>query len=273
MPVPRFYGRRMEGKRAIVTGAGAEGDDVSIGRAIAIALASEGAAVACVDMVAQRAEQTARALRDEGFAAHAITGDVSRYDECARIVGEAVDLLGGVDTLVNNVGISTANTEVSLEEEFWDRILAVNLKSAVAMSRSALPHMIAAGGGSITNITSIAGIRAHGTLAYGSSKAAMAHLARDISARHGRQGIRGNAVAPGHVMTPHVLKVMPPRSRDMRRKVGMLNLEGDAWDVALAVLFLASDEARFITGIELAVDGGVTETGPLYAHGMIMAPD
>jgi len=263
----------MLGKRAIVTGAGAEGDEISIGKAIAIAIASEGAAVACVDLLQERAERTAEALRSDGHQAHAVRGDVSRSDECARIVAEAAEKLGGIDTLVNNVGMATSAHEANLEDEYWDRIFAVNLKSAVAMSRNALPHMIAAGGGSITNITSIAGIRAHGTFAYGSSKAAMAQLAREISARHGRQGIRGNSVAPGHVLTPMAAKVMAPNARTMRRKVGLLGVEGDAWDVAQAVLFLASDEARFITGVELAVDGGVIETGPLFGHGLIMAPE
>ena len=123
--------------------------------------------------------------------------------------------------------------------------------------------MAANGGGSIVNISSIAGMRAMGALAYGPSKAALHQLSREIGVLHGRQGIRVNTVAPGHMMTPMAMNLLPPQMREARRKVGPLGLEGDAWDVAQAVLFLASDEARFINGVQLAVDGGVEGIAPL----------
>lgn len=260
----------MAGKRAIVTGAGSEHDEIGIGRAIAISLAREGAKVACVDLAPDRAEATCARIRDFGGESITIAGDVSRSEDCVRIVDTASAAFGGLDTLVNNVGISSPTRLASLDEAEWDRIYAINLKSAAMMSRFSLPHMIAAKGGSITNISSIAGIRAHGSLAYGTSKAALAQLSREIAALHGRDGIRANTVAPGHVLTPHVARLLPPAMREKRRKVGLLGIEGDAWDIAMAVLYLASNEARFITAVELAVDGGVTQTGPLFAHDLIM---
>jgi NAD(P)-dependent dehydrogenase (short-subunit alcohol dehydrogenase family) len=139
------------------------------------------------------------------------------------------------------------------------------------MCRYAVPAMISNGGGSIVNISSIAGIRAHGSVAYGPSKAAMAALASEITVLYGRQGIRANTVAPGHVLTPLAMSMLPAEMRTKRRAVGPLGLEGDAWDIALAVRFLASDEARFITGVHLPVDGGVTEIGPMAAHALIEA--
>lgn len=256
-----------------MTGAGSEHDEIGIGRAIAIALAGEGAKVACVDLALDRAEATCAHIRDVGGEAIAIAGDVSRTEECSRIVDVTANTFDGIDTLVNNVGISLPTRLASLDEAQWDRIYSVNLKSALMMSRFALPHMIAAHGGSITNISSIAGIRAHGSLAYGTSKAAMAQLTREIAALHGRDGIRANTVAPGHVLTPHVARLLPSDMRETRRKVGLLGIEGGAWDIAMAVLYLASDEARFVTAVELAVDGGVTQTGPLFAHDLIVRDD
>jgi NAD(P)-dependent dehydrogenase (short-subunit alcohol dehydrogenase family) len=270
MPEPKSHGQRLAGKTAIVTGAGTEGDGVGIGRAIALVLAAEGARVCCVDLDRDRAEATAAQVIEKGGQAFASSGDVSNTEDCARIVREAVDRFGRLDILVNNVGISTAVRLDTADEALWSRVFDVNLKSAMLMSKFSVPQMINGGGGSIVNISSIAGIRAHGGLAYGPSKAAMAQLAREIALMHGRDGIRANTVAPGHLMTPHAMHVLPPQAREARRKVGPLGIEGDAWDVAMAVLFLASDEARFITGVHLPVDGGVTEIGPLPAHALIM---
>lgn len=273
MPEPTLYGRRLAGKAAIVTGAGAEGDGVGIGRAIAMVLAGEGARVCCIDLDQGRADDTVSRIRDAGGDAFALSGDVSQGEACKRFVVEAATRFGRLDILVNNVGISTPTRLDTVEEALWSRIFDVNLKSVMLMSKHAVPRMAQGGGGSIVNISSIAGIRAHGSLAYGASKAAMAQLAREIAVAHGRDGIRANTVAPGHVMTPHVMHQLPPGMRETRRKVGPLGLEGDAWDVAMAVCFLASDEARFITGVLLPVDGGVTEIAPMPAHALIMEQD
>ncbi|CAN7191299.1 glucose 1-dehydrogenase [Phenylobacterium sp. LjRoot225] len=270
MPEPTRYGGRLEGKVAIVTGAGAEGEGIGIGRAIATVLAGEGARVCCADLDLARAQATAERIGRTGGAAFAVAGDVSQAGDCERLVAETVSRHGRLDVLVNNVGISPPTRLDSFDEALWSRVFDVNLKSAVLMSRYAVPAMTAGGGGAIINISSIAGMRAHGSLAYGASKAAMAQLSREIAAAYGRAGIRANTVAPGHVMTSHVEHLMAAEMRETRRKVGPLGIEGDAWDVAAAVTFLASDEARFITGVELPVDGGVTAIAPLAAHGLIM---
>lgn len=269
MPAPILTGRRLPGKAAIVTGAGAEGEAVGIGRAIALVLAGEGARVACIDLDEGRAATTADMIRRQGGQALAIAANVGQRRACADAVARAVAWLGRLDILVNNVGISPPTSLSGLDEAQWSTVMAVNLDSALWMSQQSVPHMTAGGGGAIVNISSIAGLRAHGSLAYGTSKAAMVQLAREIAVAHGRDGIRANAVAPGHVMTPHIAHRMPPGMREDRRKVGPLGIEGDAWDVAMAACFLASDEARFITGVLLPVDGGVAEIGPLPAHGLI----
>ena len=270
MPQPQIYGCRHAGKVALVAGAGTEGDGVGIGRAIAIVLGREGARVACLDIDMARAEDTASLLRDTGVEAFALDGNVSDGAVCRAAVERTVGHFGRLDILVNNVGISGAPSLAAIDEGYWTRVFDVNLKSVLLMCQAAVPTMIAGGGGSIVNISSIAGMRAYGSLAYGPSKAAMAQLSREITVLHGRDGIRANTVAPGHVMTPHAMHVLPPGLRETRRKVGPLGIEGDAWDVALAVSFLASDEARFIAGAHLAVDGGVTEIGPMVGHDFIM---
>jgi NAD(P)-dependent dehydrogenase (short-subunit alcohol dehydrogenase family) len=273
MPEPTAYRSRLNGKVAVVTGAGAEGDEIGIGRAIAYVLAREGAAVVCGDLDPVRAEATAAQITAEGGRALAVAGDVSLPASCAQLVDAAAEHFGRLDILVNNVGISAPATLASISLEQWNQTLATNLTSAMLMSKAAVPVMAAAGGGAIVNISSLAGMRAMGAIAYGPSKAAMAQLSREIGVLHGRQGIRVNTVAPGHVMTPHAMSKLPASMREERRKVGPLGIEGDAWDVALAVLFLVSDEARFINGVELAVDGGVEGIGPLVGHAFIARPD
>lgn len=269
MPQPSHYNGTLAGKVAIVTGAGAEGDGIGIGRAIATILAGEGAKVCLVDLQADRAEATRRHIEDIGGDAFVAAGDVTARQDCARFVTETVERYGRLDILVNNVGVATPVELEGEDEAAWTRVMNINLGSAMLMSRYAVPAMIRDGGGSIINISSIAGIRAHGSLAYGPSKAAMSALARELAVMYGRQGIRANTVAPGHVLTPLAMSLLPAEMRAKRRDVGPLSLEGDAWDVAWAVRYLASDEARFITGVLLPVDGGVTEIGPLPAHALI----
>jgi len=271
MPQPKNYNATMAGKVAIVTGAGAEGDGIGIGRAIAVVLAGEGAKVCLVDLDAQRAQDTLKQIESMGAEAFVISANVTLRDDCARIVEETMSRYGRLDVLVNNVGVATPVALEADDEEAWTRVLNINLTSAMLMSRYSVPAMTQNGGGSIINISSIAGIRAHGSIAYGPSKAAMAALARELTVLYGRQGIRANTVAPGHVLTPLAMSLLPEQMRVKRRNVGPLGIEGDGWDVALAVRFLASDEARFITGVHLPVDGGVTEIGPLSAHALIEA--
>lgn len=271
MPEPATWNRTLAGKTAIVTGAGTEGEGIGIGRATAVVLAGEGARVCLVDREAQRAEATRAQIEVLGGEAFITVGDVTVRDDCARFVEETVQRYGRLDILVNNVGVATPVPLDAPDEQAWSRVLNINVTSAMLMCRYAVPAMIKNGGGSIVNISSIAGIRAHGSVAYGPSKAAMAALASEITVLYGRQGIRANTVAPGHVLTPLAMSMLPAEMRTKRRDVGPLGLEGDAWDIALAVRFLASDEARFITGVHLPVDGGVTEIGPMAAHALIEA--
>ena len=271
MPEPTRYYGRLACRSAIVTGAGTEGNGVGTGRAIAVLLAGEGATVCLVDRETDRAEDTCRRIEQAGGKAFVAAGDVTSNEDCKRFVQEILDRTGRLDILVNNVGISQPVRLDDEDEVAWQRVIDVNLKSAMLMTRHAVPAMKANGGGSIINISSIAGVRAHGSVAYGPSKAAMAQFAQEIAVMHGRDGIRANTIAPGHIMTPHAMHVLPSEMRTMRRTVSPLGLEGDAWDIAMAVGFLASDESRFITGVILPVDGGVTEIGPLAAHALINA--
>lgn len=275
MPQPQKFWNRLTGKVAIVTGAGSQGNGFGTGKAIAYSFAREGAKVCLVDREAERAEETRALIAADGGEAFVHAADVTDSAACAGIVDATVKRYGRLDLLVNNVGIATGSQGADkLDEADFQRIMDVNLKSAVLMAKHAVPHLKAAGGGAIVNISSVASIFSSGSIAYASSKAGMNALTNELAILHGRDGIRVNTVAPGHIFTPMLVDifergVLPPEAREARRKVAPLGLEGDAWDVAAATLFLASDEARFITGVLLPVDGGVTRIAPLTAHDFI----
>lgn len=269
MPEPSRYFDRLAGKVAIVTGAGAEGDEIGIGRAIAYVMAREGAKVVCADLDGERARTTAEQIVSKGGQASSFAGDVTRTDDCAHLVAAAAERFGRLDILVNNVGMAIPTTLDTVTLDIWNKTFATNVTSAMLMSKFAVPVMVQGGGGAIVNISSLSAMRAMGALAYGPSKAAMAQLSREIAVLHGRDGIRVNTIAPGHMMTPHAMSKLPASMREARRKVGPLGLEGDAWDVAQAALFIASDEARFINGVHLAVDGGVEGIAPLVGHAFV----
>jgi NAD(P)-dependent dehydrogenase (short-subunit alcohol dehydrogenase family) len=258
-------GRRLAGKRAFVTGAGTApaGDLLGIGEAIAVLFAAQGASVAVVDVSAERAAATLALVRDVGGDAVATVGDLTTVAENARCIQEAVDAFGGLDVVVNCVALSTgAGSPADVDLETWDRVMAVNLHAAVLTTRHAIPHLRAAGGGSIVNISSIAANRGFGSGAYAASKAALGGLTRDWAYLHGRDHIRVNAILPGHVFTP-MGDQGGPQLRERRRRAGLLPTEGVAWDVAWPAVFLASDESRWITGVELPVDAGTTSTTAL----------
>lgn len=269
MPEPVTFHNRLGDRVALVTGAGAEGDEIGIGRAIALQLAGEGAKLGCLDLDLDRAEATAQMINSRGGQAIALGGDVTRMADCDRVVAAVQDAFGTIDVLVNNVGIAAPLTLDTMDLGLWNKIIDTNLTAAMLMCRAAIPAMAQQGRGSIINISSIAGIRAMGSLAYGSSKAALAHLSRELALMHGRQGIRVNTIAPGHMATPMAMRLLPTEMQEKRRKVGPLGIDGDAWDIARAVLFLASDDARFITGAELPVDGGVTIIAPLAGAALL----
>jgi NAD(P)-dependent dehydrogenase (short-subunit alcohol dehydrogenase family) len=257
-------GRRLAGTRAIVTGAGTapDGDPVGIGEAIAVLFAVQGARVAIADISRERAEATLRLVEQVGGDATVTVGDVTDADDNARCVQEAVEAFGGLDTVVNNAALSVGGgSPVDVDLDTWNHVMAVNLHGAFLTARHAIPHLRAAGAGSIVNISSIAAVRGTGGGAYAASKAAMNGLTRDWAHVHGRESIRVNCILPGHVYAPMVASVSEA-ARGMRRRANLLPIEGTAWDVAWPAVFLASDEARWITGVELVVDAGTTSSTP-----------
>ena len=264
---------RVEGKIAIVTGAGSTpGPGVGTGKATAVVLAREGASVLLVDLHPERAEETLQMISGEGGKAQVFAADVTRAAGCEAMVRAAVDAFGTVDILVNNVGLAQLGTVVDTSEEAWDRALDVNLRSAFLASKYAVPVMAEKGAGSIVNIASISALRGDGTVAYSAAKGGLIAMTVDMAYSHGRQGIRVNALAPGHITTPMVLSVSAPGARAefmnaMRAEAGLLGTPGTGWDVAWAAAFLASDEARWITGAVLPVESGVLSVTPL-----LMAP-
>ena len=266
MPQPTSFHARLRGSRAIVTGAGSLGSGVGTGKAIAALFAAEGCHVGLVDLDRDRAEQTLALVESLGGKGFVVPGDVADSVGAKRIVEDALGRLGGLDILVNNVGIAAGGGPLHLAPEAdVERVMRINFGSALAMCRHAIPHLLAGDGKAIVNVASIAGMRAHGSAGYGPSKAAMIQLTAELAVMYGREGLRANAVVPGHIFTPMVEKNVVGDKRALRRDIAPLSIEGDAWDVAQAALFLAGSESRFITGVALPVDGGVTRIGPLAA--------
>jgi NAD(P)-dependent dehydrogenase (short-subunit alcohol dehydrogenase family) len=260
---------RVEGKVAIVTGAGSTpGPGVGTGKATAVVLAREGAKVVLVDLHAERAEDTARMIDDEGGEALVFAADATRAADCEAMVQAALHSYGRLDILVNNIGLASVGTVVDTSEEAWDRAFAINLRTAFLACKFSVPPMAAQGRGAIVNISSISALRGDGTVAYSAAKGGLSAMTVDMAYSHGRQGIRVNAVAPGHITTPMVLSVSGdgPRTgymNTLRSEAGLLGTPGTGWDVAWAATFLASDEARWITGVTLPVDSGVLSVTPL----------
>jgi len=251
------------GKVAIVSGGGAEGDGIGNGRAAAILLARSGARVVVVDRKLDPANGTVAMIVDEGGSAIAVEADATSDDDCARVIEQAVAEYGGVDLLVNNVGVGSQGSVVESDLATWDRVMRININSAMLMSRHAIPAMIERGGGAIVNVSSISALRPKGLTAYSASKGAVITLTEAMAVDHGREQIRVNCVAPGPVFTPMVgAETMDPELRQKRRKASLLQLEGTGWDVGHAVCFLLSDQARYITGHTLVVDGGTILRGP-----------
>ena len=247
---------RLEGKVAIVTGAGSRGEGVGNGKATAVLFAREGAKVLLVDQMKERAEETLKMIREEDGEAAVFQADMTKTEDCRSMVDAAMERYGRVDILHNNVGISGWGTVVEVSEEDWDRVMTVNLKSMMLASKAAIPRMIESGGGSIINISSVAGLRADGSTPYTASKAAVIGLTISMSFDHAKDNVRVNTIAPGLVYTPMVAPRLDADMRERRKNAGPLGTEGTGWDVGYAALFLASDEARWITGVVLPVDAG-----------------
>ncbi|HKU96060.1 MAG TPA: SDR family oxidoreductase [Vineibacter sp.] len=252
---------RLAGKVAIVTGAGSRADGIGNGRAAAILMARSGAKVMLLDTVKEWVDRTARMIVDEGGVGIARLADVTDPAACEAAVAAAVAAWGRLDILLNNVGIGgPPGTAVDVDIAAWDQAMRVNVTSMVLMAKYAIPEMRKAGGGSIINIASVAGLQGgHPHLLYPTSKGAVVQMTRAMAAHHGRENIRVNCIAPGMVYTPMVYaRGMPPELREARKLRSMLQIEGEGWDVGHAVVYLASDAARWLTGVVLPVDAGAS---------------
>jgi NAD(P)-dependent dehydrogenase (short-subunit alcohol dehydrogenase family) len=264
--VPRTTGVRLEGKRAIVTGAGSRAAGIGNGRAAATLFALEGARVLLVDRELEAAEETRALILDQRPEAEVevFEADVTDEESCSAMVRRVVESWGGLDVLQNNVGVGMSiGSVVDSDLDQWDMVQEVNVRSMVLTGRYAIPEMIESGGGSIINVSSIAALRPRGMTAYSTSKGAVIALSQAMAVDHARQGVRVNCIAPGPMYTPMVYAGgMDESLREARREASMLGVEGTGWDIGLAATFLASDEARFVTGVVLPVDGGVLLRGP-----------
>lgn len=251
----------LQGKAAIVTGAGSQTEGIGNGRAASVLLAREGVRVAVLDSNRRAAEATAAMIEKEGGSCAVIEADVTDPAACARAVAATVERWGRLDILVNNVGIGgPPGSAVDVDVEAWDRGLRVNVTSMMLMAKYAIPRMREQGAGSIVNIASVAGLRGgHPNLLYTTTKGAIVQMTRAMASSHGLEGIRVNCIAPGMVYTPMVnARGMSPQLREQRRQRSLLQTEGTGWDVGNAVVYLASDQARWVTGVVLPVDAGTT---------------
>jgi NAD(P)-dependent dehydrogenase (short-subunit alcohol dehydrogenase family) len=256
---------RLDGKVAIVVGAGqTPGETIGNGRATSILFAREGARVMLVDRRLDSARETEKMISEEGGQAFSFEADVTKEDAAAALAKACVDQFGRIDVLHNNVGIgANDNNATKLTEEVWDRIIDVNLKTMFLTCKHVLPVMREQGSGAITNISSVASIAAVPMLAYKVSKAGVNALTQQIAFANARHGVRCNAILPGLMNTPMAIEAWvslgAERDEIVKRRDSQVPLgakQGTAWDIAFAALFLASDEAKFITGVLLPVDGG-----------------
>lgn len=281
---------RLAGKVAIVTGAGTRVSEdpeygkieqiapstefPGTGRAIAICFAREGARVLLVDKSIEQAEATLEAIREEGGEASIFQADISNVAQCREMTKAAAERYGALHILVNNVGIGGRGTVADVEEEVWDHSVDVNLKGMVFASKYAIPEMAKSGGGSIINLSSVDGIRAGITpnIAYSAAKGGVTSVTKATAVYHGKENIRANCIVPGHIFAPMVTQISK-KYRDQRLRSSPLGIEGTAWDIAWAAVFLGSDESRWISGVVLPVDGGVLASLPLHLAPAISGVD
>jgi NAD(P)-dependent dehydrogenase (short-subunit alcohol dehydrogenase family) len=258
---------RLQDKVAIVTGASSVGSGWGNGKATAVLFAREGAKVLCVDR--GNPKETAALIEGEGGEAEAVHADVTDREQVESMVGRCLERFGRVDILHNNVGIDHVGGPVETSEESWDHVMRTNITSQFLTCKSVLPLMAKGGGGAIVNISSIAGIRWVGasSISYASSKAAVIQFTQTVALEYAHKGIRANAIVLGVVRTPmleswveSVAEGDPAqiwRQLDEHAPGGKI---GDAWDAAHAAVYLASEEAKYVNGTALVVDGGLSAT-------------
>ena len=255
---------RLDGKIALIVGGGADGPPntgetlaIGNGRATAIMCAREGAAVMVSDLQLALAEETAAAIRSEGGRAKAVTCDASKEEDCRRAVEATVREFGGLQLLVNNVGIGIGGNLLKTSTEQFDRMVAVNLRSHFLTMRYAVPEITKAGGGAIVNVSSMAALRSNRLIPYEATKAALLGLSRSAAASHARDKIRVNTILPGLINSTMVRREIGDREAAVAPRIP-LRRQGTPWEIAKAIVFLLSDDASYITGTELIVDGGLS---------------
>ena len=258
-------GNRLQEKVAAVFGAGSIGPGWGNGKATAVAYAREGAKIAAIDVNLIAAEETRGIIEGEGGACIALQCDVSDSASVKRAVDQVVEHFGRIDILHNNVGIVEFGGPVEASEEGWDRVMDVNLKGMFLTCKHVIPFMEKQSAGAIVNISSLASIRWGGVpyISYNASKAGVNQLTRTIARQYAKKGIRANAILPGLMDTPMIRDPEKVRADGLEAFLAQRNARcpmghmGDGWAVAWASVFLASDEAKYITGVLLPVDGGL----------------
>ena len=251
--------KRLEGKVAIVVGAGTEGEGIGNGKATAIQFAREGAKVLCVDLNESAAEVTANIIRNEGGQAEVCAADIVKPSDCECVVDSCIRHFKKLDVLHNNVGIPSLKEIVDTSKEAWSKTFDVNINGMFLMCKQALPRMIEGGGGSIINVSSVASLRAFPDAAYVSSKGAVNSLTIYIAGRYGRYNIRANVLLLGFIDTPLARPAWENENvRDINLRQVPMRRFASPWEVATVAAFLASDEASYVNGAILPVDGGLS---------------
>jgi NAD(P)-dependent dehydrogenase (short-subunit alcohol dehydrogenase family) len=260
-------GERLKNKVAIVTGAGSSGPGWGNGKATAVLFAREGAKVFATDINLAAVEETKAIIDQEGGICTVSKVDVAKAADVNVMVKQCLGTYGRIDILHNNVGIAVVGGPVEIDEETWDRVMAVNLKSVFLTCKAVLPIMEQQGGGVITNISSIAAIRYYVPyITYYATKAGMLGFTHGVALQYAPKNIRANCILPGLMNTPMIVEPLKGvvAAGDVEKMFAIRDAQcptgkmGDAWDVAHAALFLASDEAKYITGAQIVVDGGIS---------------
>lgn len=259
--------RKLAGKVAIVTGAGSSGPGWGTGKATSVLFAREGAKVVLVDRYEDRVAETQALVEGEGGEALTVVTDLVSPTGPQEVADAALERFGGIDILVNNAAITAAEGILATTPERLAEVLGVNLVAPFMMTQAALPAMVDGGGGSVVYVTSIAALRGLGAtensgVSYATAKAGLIGLATNLTSAFGAKGVRFNCVAPGIIDTPMraagvISAGFDPSHIDMSDHT-VLGFEGDAWDIARAILFVAGPDGRYVTGVHLPVDGGTT---------------